>query len=97
MAEPNPPFALSALGVSLLLGACGGSPEPQTVEFEAGPCAYPEAVEPMTEGRTLYPYRWESAFNGAGLSQPLDLVEAPCDSEEWNPFDSLAFISIPAW
>jgi hypothetical protein len=54
----------------------------------------------MTEGETLYPYSWPRAFRADDTEIALDLSKAPCDEDEdidWSPFDTLTFVSIPAW
>jgi len=70
-------------------------------DTDPGPCEYPPgAVEPMALNEVLSPYSWPAAKRADGLTTPLDLVKAHCDSDEvidWSPHEVLVFISIPAW
>lgn len=65
------------------------------------PCEYPPgAVEPMTLGEPLWPYRWPTALHADGRDFPLDLSEVVCTADpniDWSPFDVLVFVSIPGW
>ncbi len=76
------------------------APEPDapTPEPDVPPaCAYPDGPQGFSAGQTLPPYAWTNAFSADGTNAPLRLDEAPCETIEWSPFDTLAFIAIPAW
>ena len=70
-------------------------------DTDPGPCEYPEgAVEPMALNEVLWPYSWPAAKRADGLTTPLDLTQAHCDTDEvidWSPHEVLVFVSIPAW
>jgi hypothetical protein len=54
----------------------------------------------MALGAVLWPYSWPSAKRASGVTTPLDLGAAPCDTDaviDWSPHELLVFISIPAW
>ncbi len=82
-----------------------GTPVPDagpTPEPDAGPeppplCAYPGGTQGFASGNTIAPHQWDEAFAPDDGVAPLRLADAPCDSVEWSPFDTLVFIAIPAW
>ncbi|MFV8752913.1 hypothetical protein ACNOYE_20395 [Nannocystaceae bacterium ST9] len=64
-------------------------------------CSYPAgAVEPMALGEVLVPYSWTTAIHADGTTTSLDLIDAPCATDEvidWSVHELLVFISLPAW
>ena len=72
-----------------------------SADTDPGPCEYPEgAVEPMALNEVLWAYSWPAAKRADGLTTPLDLTKAHCDTDDvidWSPHDVLVFVSIPAW
>ena len=64
-------------------------------------CRYPgQAVEPMTLGEVITPYRWADAREMNGARRHLDLAEVACATDpsfDWQPYDYLLLVSIPAW
>ena len=82
--------------------ACGTPPAEGEGEGEGEGevCAFPvdDVVDPMTLNAVIPAFRWQTAIRADGSVFDANLEEAPCsDDAAWSPFDSLVFISIPAW
>ncbi len=68
---------------------------------DAVACEYPEgAVEPMALNEVIYPYSWAEALDLAGQILPMDLADAPCDTDPdigWGDKEVVLFVSLPVW
>jgi hypothetical protein len=64
-------------------------------------CAYPAgAVEPMTLGEVMTPYRWQTAIALEGGTYTLDLEDVYCNTTpgfDWSVYDALLFVTLPEW
>lgn len=85
----------------MVLAACGKAGSQPVEPSGDAACSYPEgAATPMEVGEVLAPYRWANAIHGDGRQAPLDLSKVPCTDNEdidFNPFDALLFVSLPAF
>jgi len=64
-------------------------------------CTYPAgAVEPMAFGEVLTPYSWPTALLYGGQQIDLSLTDMFCATDtdiDWNQWDTILFVSIPAY
>ena len=64
-------------------------------------CTYPAgAVEPMAFGEVLTAYSWPTALLYGGQQIDLSLTDAFCATDtdiDWNQWDTILFVSIPAY
>lgn len=68
---------------------------------DAVACEYPEgAVEPMALNEVIWPYAWADALDLVGGRLPIDLADAPCDTDPdigWGDKEVVLFVSLPVW
>jgi hypothetical protein len=84
----------------LLLPLLVGCPPATTDDddsVEPEVCEYPEgAVEPMELGAVLTAHSWPAAIAPDGGESSLALTDVYCN-DDFDPFEVLLFVSIPAW